>query len=247
MGEHAPLVVAEVVEYHEKHLLTVVEQGEHLLFEHLWRHHRPLRILFVGTQVGHPVHIMFLDELRKAVVRILLLHLQHLRHVTVSGTQFQFPVYKSLIHIRPVLPRLTVEDLHGDLLEVLLILTLRHLRLDLPAVDVLLQCQQDLVGVHGLDQVVGNLLADGLFHDVLLLTLRHHDHREGRLQFLDAAQRLQSVQSRHLFVEQHQVEVMLFAQVDGIAAVGDGHHLIALLLQEKQVRLQQFDLIIYPK
>jgi hypothetical protein len=40
---------------------------------------------------------------------------------------------------------------------------------------------------------------------------------------------------------------MLFAQVDGIAAVGNGHYLIALLLQEKQVRLQQLDLIIYPK
>ena len=40
---------------------------------------------------------------------------------------------------------------------------------------------------------------------------------------------------------------MLFAQVDGIATVGNGHHLIAFLLQEQQVCLQQLDLIIYPK
>ena len=156
-------------------------------------------------------------------------------------------MHELTIHVSPVLPRLAVEYLHGDLLEVLLILTLRHLRLDFPAVDILLQRQQDLVGVHGLDQVVGNLLSDGLFHNVLLLTLRHHDHREGWLQLLDAAQRLQSVQTWHLLVEQHQVEVMLSAQVDGIAAVGHSHHLIALLLEEKQVCLQQLDLIIHPK
>ena len=65
--------------------------------------------------------------------------------------------------------------MHGYLLEILLVLVLRHFVLYLMAVDVFLQGQQDLVGIDGLDQIVGNLLADGLFHDILLFTLGHHD------------------------------------------------------------------------
>ena len=43
--------------------------------------------------------------------------------------------------------------------------------------DILLQGQQDLIGVDGLDEVVGNLLSDGLVHDVLFLALG--DHNDG--------------------------------------------------------------------
>ena len=180
IGEHPPLVVAEVVEHHEEHLPTLVQQGEHLALENLWRQHRTQIIGLhpMGLYVSHPIQIVLPDELSEAVVRIFLLHLQHLRHAAVRGTQFQFPVHQTLIDVCPVLPRATVLDLHGYLLEILLILALRDLRLYLPAVDILLQGQQDLVGIDGFDEVVGNLLADGLFHNVLLLALRHHDDRE---------------------------------------------------------------------
>ena len=101
-------------------------------------------------------------------------------------------MHQPLVDLRPVLPRAAVHDLHGYLLEVLLILALCHLGLYLAPVDVLLQRQQYLVGVDGLDEVVGNLLADGLFHDVLLLALRHHHHGQRRLEFLDVLQGLQA-------------------------------------------------------
>ena len=85
-------------------------------------------------------------------------------------------MYKALININPVLPGLTIENLHGDLLEVLLVLALGYLGFNSTTVDVLLQRQQNLIGVDGLDEVVGNLLSDGLVHDILFLTLGHHDN-----------------------------------------------------------------------
>ena len=107
--------------------------------------------------------------------------------------------------------------------------------------------QQNLVGVDGLDQVVGNLLSDGLLHDVLLLALGHHHHRQRRLQLLDLLQRLQSAETGHLFVEQHHVEVPLTALVDGVGTVRDRHHLVAFLLEEQQVCPQLFYLVVHPK
>ncbi len=174
--EHAPLVIAEVVEHHEVDFLTLAEQGEHLVLEHLWREDRTVAGRSGGVQLRHPVEIVLLDKLCEAQVRFLFLHAEHIGHRTVSRAQLQLPVHEFLIDFHPVLPRSAIHDLHGDLLELLLVLRLRHLRLDLFAVDVLLQCQQNLVGVHGLDQIVGNLLSDGLIHDVLFLALGHHHH-----------------------------------------------------------------------
>ena len=142
-------------------------------------------------------------------------------------------MHQFLIDVHPFLPSPAVHDLHGYLLELLLILRLCHLRLDLLAVDVLLQCQQDLVGIHGLDQIVGNLLADSLVHDVLFLTLGHHHHGQGRVLFFDALKGLQSAETGHLLVEQYQVEVSLPAEVDGVGTVAHSHHVIALALQEQ--------------
>ena len=90
--------------------------------------------------------------------------------------------------------------LHGYIHEVLLIAALRHLRLNSLTVDILLQGEEYLVGVDGLDEVVGNLRADGLVHDILLLTLRHHDDGCGWLYVPDELQRLKTAQSWHLLV-----------------------------------------------
>ena len=101
---------------------------------------------------------------------------------------------------------MAVHDLHGNLLKLLLILALRHLGFQFSAVNVLLQREQDLIGIDGLDEIVGYLLADGLIHDILFLALGDHHHGGGRRQLFDALQRLQTAEARHLLVEQHQVE-----------------------------------------
>ena len=84
-----------------------------------------------------------------------------------------------------------------------MVLALRHLCLYLATVDVLLERQQYLVGVDGLDKVVGNLLSDGLFHDVLFLALGNHDHGQRGMQLLDALESLQTAKARHLLVKQY--------------------------------------------
>ena len=251
LRQHAPLVVAEVVEHDDEHLLALVEQWEHLALEDVGREQRsgipsPLPGRLRGSW-RHPVQIVFLHELGKAQVGLFLLHGQHVGHLRVGAAQLQFPVHQPLVDFHPVLPGAAVHDLHGNLLELLLILALCHLGLYLAAMDVLLQRQQNLVGVHGLDEIVGNLLPDGLLHDVLLLALGDHHHGRGRRNLLDALQRLQPAESRHLLVEQYQVEGALLAQVYGIGAVAGGGHFVALLLEEDDMGLQQLHLIVDPQ
>ena len=48
-------------------------------------------------------------------------------------------MYQLLVYLDPILPTTAVHNLHGNLLELLLVLTLRHFRLNLTSVDVFLQ------------------------------------------------------------------------------------------------------------
>ena len=242
MSKCSPLVVTEVIKDNEEHLLSFIQQREHLGLEDVGRQRRGSL-----TLLANPVQVVLLDELREAVVGLLLLHLQHLHHTTVGAAQLQLPVHQALVHIYPVVPRAAVGYLHGYLLEVLLVLALRNLRLDGLTVDVLLERQENLVGVHGLDEVVGYLLSDGLLHDVLLLALGNHHHGYRGINLLELAQGFQSADTRHLLVEQHEVEVALTAQVEGIGTVAYGHDFIAFLLKEHDVALELLNLVVYPE
>ena len=156
-------------------------------------------------------------------------------------------MHQLFINSHPVLPCVAVHYLHGNLLELLLISTLRNLCFYLPAVNVFLEHQQNLVGVHGLYQVVGNLLSDGLLHDILLLTFGHHDNRCGRRNLFDALKSLQSAESWHLLVQQHQVERPLLTDVNGVCTIANSRHVVALFLEKDDVALQLFHLVVYPK
>ena len=238
--QHLPLVVAEIIKHYQEHLLANIQQGEYLRLEYLVRHDWVLLAL-------HPIHIMLFHVFRKTAIGFFLLHLQHLRHLRVGGAQLQLPAHQTLVDVNPLVPCAAVHNLHRQLLELLLVARLHGLRHYLAPVDVLLQRQQYLIGVDRLDQVVGNLLSDGLIHDVLLLTLRHHHHRQLRSQFLDALQGFQSREAGHHLVEQHQVETTLAAFLDGVGSVRYRHHLVAFFLQEEQVGLQQLHLVVSPK
>ena len=196
---------------------------------------------------GQPLQIVFLHKLGKADVSLFLLHLQHLLHGRIGVAKFQLPVDEPAIDIGPVLPRTTVHDLQGYLLELLLVSALRLFGHQFLAVDVLLQRQQYLVGIDGFDEVVGYLASDGLVHDVLLLALGHHDDRHGGGYLLDALQGVESGESGHHLVEQHEVEVVLLTLLNGVRAVGHCYYFVAFLFQKEQVGLQQFHLIVSPK
>ena len=142
--------------------------------------------------------------------------------------------------------RLAVVYLHGDLSEVLLISCLRDFGDNLPLMDVLLQRQQNLRGIDGLDEVVGNLGADGLVHDVLLLALGAHHNGRGGLYLLDILERFESAETGHHLIEEDEVEGFLTAFFNGVVAVADGYHFVAFLLEEKDVGLEQFNLVVYP-
>ena len=141
------------------------------------------------------------------------------------------------VHLHPVLPGAAVHNLHSNLLELLLVLALSHLGLNLPSVDVLLQHQQDLVGVDGFDEIVGNLLADGLLHNILFLALSDHHNRCRGRNLLDALKGLKPGEAWHLLVEHHQVKRPFTAQVYGIGAVAARCHFIAFLFEEDDVCL----------
>ena len=96
----------------------------------------------------------------------------------------------------------------------------------------LLQREQYLHRIDGLDEVVGYLGADGLVHDVLLFVLRHHDDGSLGLYVLDALERLKSCQTGHHLVEQHEVERLLLTLLDGVHAIAGHDDVVAFLFQQ---------------
>ena len=107
LRQHAPLVVAEVVDDDEEHLLALVYRREYLALEDVWAHQRAF-----GYARCHPRQVVLLYELGEAVVCFLFLHLQHLGHVAVRRAKLQFPVYQSAVRILPVVYRVAVHYLH---------------------------------------------------------------------------------------------------------------------------------------
>ena len=72
----------------------------------------------------------------------------------------------------------------------------------------LLQGDENLVGVDGLYQIVGYLVADGLVHDVLLLAFGNHDYRDVGRRLFDAREGFEAGESGHVLVEDYKVEVL---------------------------------------
>ena len=153
----------------------------------------------------------------------------------------QFP-----IQFCPVFPVAAVLYLHTYLLKVLLISRLCHLCHYLLAVDILLQREENLVGVDGFDEIVSYLRPYGLVHDVFLFALGYHHHRHCRHQVLDALQGFQSAQSGHHLIEQHEVKLVLLHLFYGIGTVAHGDDFVTFLFEKHQVGLEQFYLVVSP-
>ena len=239
--KHAPLIVSEVVNDYQEYFLAVVQVGEDAVFEDVGAHD--------GALVGpaHPADVVFTDELGELCVGFCALHVQHFLHGAVCLGELQLPIGKPFVNFYPFVQRQRVVDLHAYLAEVLLVgacLLLGHYLL---LVQVLLQGKQNLCGVDGLYQVIGNLGPDGLLHDILLLALGDHDYGHTGGLLLDAVQCLQSVQAGHVLIQQNEVEGLFCATVQGIIAVGHGFYDIPFFLQIQDMCFQQLYLVIYPK
>ena len=246
-GKHAPLVVAEIVEYDKKYLLAGVNGRKDMGLKQFGAQQRATVIAHTGGKRLHPLHIVGTDILGKSLVGLFLLHGKHLGHLTVGSAELEFPMHKTTIYIHPILPRATVHDGHGYALEILLITRLGDLGNNLLAVDILLEGEKNLTGIDGLDEIIGYLGADGLIHDVFLLALGDHDHGCGGRYLLDALKCLQTIKSGHHLVEENKVETTFTAKVDGIVVIAHGDDLIAFLFQKNDVGAQQFYLVIHPQ
>ena len=152
------------------------------------------------------------------------------------------------VDVLPILPAQAVHQPHAELTEFALVIAHRLFSHQPLLIEDLLEGEEDLVRVEGLDQVIGHLGTDRLLHDVLLLALCDHHTGQVRTAFLDALQRLQSGESRHVLVEKHHIHdafiLQCLQQGRTIRETGD---LVSLALQEEDVRLQQVDLIVGPE
>ena len=161
--------------------------------------------------------------------------------------QFQFPIYQPTIHIIPVFPRKRIVDLDIDAIEILLVTARRFFRNNLFPIEIFFDGKQDLIGIDRLYQIIGDFIADRLIHNIFFLTLGYHDDRSLRSKFLDTAQRFEAAQSRHIFIEDYQIEMPGLDLIESIAAIGHGNDLIPFLAKKQDMRFQQIDFIIGPK
>ena len=87
-----------------------------------------------------------------------------------------------------------------------------------------------MVGIDRLYQIVGDLVADGLIHDALLLALRHHHNGHVGVDLFDQRKCFQPGQSGHILVEENDVERLLLAAIDRILPADNGDNLVAFVL-----------------
>ena len=187
------------------------------------------------------------DEAAEEASRLGLLHLQQLAHLRIALLELELPVHETAVELLPLIETEAVAQLHADLGELLAVVHRRSLTDDVALVEVLLQREQQLAGIDGLDEVVRDLAADGLVHQLLLLALGHHDDGDEGAQLLDPLQCVQPREARHVLVEEDEVEVLRLHRIDGFVATQYGRYLVALILQKEDVGLEQVDLIVCPE
>ena len=138
-------------------------------------------------------------------------------------------------------------QLHGQLAELPHVGRLGLLALNPSVVQDLLDGHQDLVGVDRFDQVVADFGTNRLLHDALLLALGDHDDGQLRPLGLDALKRLNAIQARHVFVQEHDVVGVLVHPFKRFHPAVDSGHVVPLLVEEQHVGPEQFDFVVSPK
>ena len=156
-------------------------------------------------------------------------------------------MHEAPIYLNPVFPLAAIHNLHCYLLEFLLVARLSDLGYNLLAMNILFECEEYLIGVDRLNQIISNLRAYRLVHDVFLLALCHHHDGHGRSDILDALKGFKAVDARHHLVEEDKVETCLAAFLNGIIPIGDRNHIITFLFQKQYVGTEKLYLVICPQ
>ena len=186
-----------------------------------------------------------LEEFGVGIVLMRLMDILHFR--TVGSLHRHLPVGQPTVDIHPSGVIGIAVQRHEELTELLLIVGGGLFRHQPAVVDDLLETGQDLVRVHRFDQIVADLCADGLVHQVLRLILGDHDDRDMRVLLLDAGEGLQPRHAGHRLVQQNHIDRLRAQEFQGIGTVREHGDCIALRFQETLLGFQAFDLVIYPK
>ena len=96
--------------------------------------------------------------------------------------------------------------------------------------NVLFDGKKQLVRVDRLDQVIGDLIPDSLVHDAFFLAFGNHDDRNIGIDLFDLCQCLQTGQTRHVLVQEYDVERLIPATVDSILPADHRNHFISFIL-----------------
>ena len=191
---------------------------------------------------------MVFDEPRKLVVGLGMLIFQNFQHAAVARiAQRQMPMAQPAVDFGPFFRVQSPAQLHGQLPELPHVSRLCLLALNPSVVQNFLDRHQDLVGVHRLDQVIADFGTDRLLHDALLLALGDHDDGQLRPLGLDALKRLNAIQARHVFVQEHHVVRVLIHPLKRLHPAVDAGHVVPLLVEEQHVGPEQFDFVVSPK
>ncbi len=87
-------------------------------------------------------------------------------------------------------------------------------------IDDLFETQQHLVGINRFDQVIGDLAADGIIHQVLRFIFGDHHHRDLLIDLFYFGQCFQTGNTRHGFIEQYNIERVIFHKIHRIKPIG---------------------------
>ena len=221
--DYSPLVETEIVDEYEKYFLPVVDEGEDFGFEKFMAHQGMLAS-------GNPLFVVFLDEFGESAVGFGLLHGEQFVHIAFGLCEFQFPEHELFVNFKPVVPRIGVVYLAANVLELLSIVARCLFQDDLFVVEIFLYGEENLIGIDRLDEVIGYFVSDGLVHDVFFFALGDHDDGNLGIFHLDLAEGIEPAQSRHVFVEDNEVEGLMSSFFKRISSIRYSCDFISFLL-----------------
>ena len=188
-----PLVIAEVIYHAQQHFLSLVEQGEDSMLHQVMRHD--------GTLAAEPTLIVLGDPFGEGDVGLRALVLDKRTHRGVL--KFDIPFAERALDSLPFLDSAGGVDHIGDIAPFLAVVLLHLLADNRLLMHMFLEAHQDLTRVDGFDEVVGDLLADSLLHDMFLFGLGDHHYRHFGVQALHLLERLETRHSRHVLIQEY--------------------------------------------
>ena len=225
--QRQPLVEPQAVDDQEVHVPPGLQVRRDGLPHHVHRERRPIRL----GRALHPAAVLALDVAAELDVEAPLLLAQRVLEPLIGqALELQLPFHDAPVEVDPPAPVQRADVGPADLRQLAHEAAGALAAFDLLAFQHPLELQLDLCGVDRLDQIAADALADGVVHELLFLALGHQDDREPGRDLLDVIERLEPAHAGHHLVEQERVVAARAHLLDGVGAVRDGRHVVALAL-----------------